>query len=152
MKRYTLYIYALLAFVSVRAQNPDLERLLGKYTDNPAIEYSDLSGTVPQGMDLHMAECLDFGDSIYLVRHFAEDYQRIKGFKKLKPGKILSISGNIFIKKALNKAITIRLWEQQDGYKDTVIEFDGCRYFIIHLGGYYEEKDIANFIKVTGKH
>ena len=49
---------------------------------------------------------------------------------------------------ALGKAIAIRLWTDENGYKDAVLEFDGCKYFIIHLGGFFEEEDIGKYIGI----
>ena len=98
MKRYTLFILALLAFAFVRAQNKDLERLLQKQRSNPAIEYVNLLETGPEAENVKVAETLDFDDSLYLVRHFVEEYKQIKGFQKLKPSKVLSIDGNFFMK------------------------------------------------------
>lgn len=152
MKRYTLFILALLAFAFGRAQNKDLERLLQKQRSNPAIEYVNLLETGPEAENVKVAETLDFDDSLYLVRHFVEEYKQIKGSKKLKPSKVLSIDGNFFMKMALNKAIAIRLWEDENGYKDAIIEFDGCKYLVIHLGGFYKVEEIAKYIGITGAH
>lgn len=152
MKRYTLFILAFLAFASVRAQNQDLERLLQKQRSNPAIKYENLLETGPIVENVKVAETFDFGDSLYLVRHFVEEYKQIKGFKKLKPSKVLDITGNFFMKMALNKAIAIRLWEDENGYKDAVIEFDGCIYILIHLGGFFKEEEIAKYIGISDAH
>ncbi|MBQ6192148.1 MAG: hypothetical protein IJK51_07615 [Bacteroidaceae bacterium] len=149
MNRYTLFILALFAVISCRAQNQDLENLLKRYRNNPAIVYEDLLGSFHKSPSLKVSENFDFNDSVYLVRHFIEEYQQIKGYKKLKPSKVLDISSNFFMKMALNKAIAIRLWEYEDGYKDAVIEFDGCRYIIIHVGGFYKIEDLREFIKIS---
>lgn len=152
MKHYTLFILALLAFVSGRAQNQELEHLLQKQRSNPAIIYDNLFDTNPATESVKVAETFDFGDSIYLVRHFVKEYKKIKGFKKLKPSNIFDLSRNFFVKLALNKAIAIRLWEDENGYKDAVIEMDGCKYLVIHLGGFFEEEDIGKYIGINGSH
>ncbi|MBP5392762.1 MAG: hypothetical protein J6Y59_02970 [Bacteroidaceae bacterium] len=108
--------------------------------------------TGPIVENVKVAETFDFGDSLYLVRHFVEEYKQIKGFKKLKPSKVLDITGNFFMKMALNKAIAIRLWEDENGYKDAVIEFDGCIYILIHLGGFFKEEEIAKYIGISDAH
>jgi len=149
MKRFAIIAVALLAFVAVRAQNQELENLLQKYRSNPSIEHTDLMESFPNTTDVKVGETFDFGDSIYLVRHFYKEFKRIKGYKKLKPSKVLNLEGNVLVKMALNKAISIRRWESENGYKDTVMEFDGCIYAIIHLGGYYKDEEIGNFIKVN---
>ena len=148
MKRYTIFILALLAFVSGWAQNQELKRLLQKQRSNPAIIYDNLFETSPETESVKVAETFDFGDSTYLVRHFIEDYKKIKGGKKLKTGKVLGITGSFFMRMALGKAIAIRLWTDENGYKDAVLEFDGCKYFIIHLGGFFEEEDIGKYIGI----
>ncbi|MBO7118814.1 MAG: hypothetical protein J6W03_00655 [Bacteroidaceae bacterium] len=151
MSRHTLSILALFAVVSGWAQNQDLENLLKRYRNNPAIVYENLLGSYQKSPTIKVSENFDFDDSVYLVRHFIEEYQQIKGYKKLRPSKVLDISSNFFMKMALNKAIAIRLWEYEDGYKDAVIEFDGCRYIIIHVGGFYKIEDLRNFIKIEQK-
>jgi hypothetical protein len=77
------------------------------------------------------------------------EYEQIKGFKKLKAIKVLKIKGNIFKKFLLNKLFDTRVWESENGYKDMVIEFDGCAYIIMHIGGFYKEKELAKHIKIT---
>ena len=148
MKRYTLYILVFWAFLSGRAQNQDLERLFQKHRSNPAIEYMNLLDSGQEVEKVKVAETFDFDDSTYLVRHFIEEYKRVKGYRKLKSGKVLGITGNFFMKMALSKAIAIRLWEDENGYKDAVLEFDGCKYVIIHLGGFFEEEDIGKYIGI----
>ncbi|MBQ5872256.1 MAG: hypothetical protein IIW69_07625, partial [Bacteroidaceae bacterium] len=71
------------------------------------------------------------------------------GFKKLKATKVMKIKGNLFKKILLNKLLDIRVWESENGYKDVVIEFDGCAYIIMHIGGFYKEKELAKHIKIT---
>ena len=53
------------------------------------------------------------------------------------------------MKMAMNQAFSVRLWEDEKGYKDSVIEFDGCKYGVIHLGGFYKDADIAKYIRVN---
>ena len=149
MKRLALLLLSVVCCLSSQAQNPELERLLQRHRNNPAIEYTDLLDSPSADQSIRVAETFDFSDSTYLVRHFVEDYKKIKGYKKLRAGKVLNITGNFFMKMALGKAISIRQWTGQDGYKDTVLEFDGCRYLLIHLGGYYEEDEIGKHIGIT---
>ena len=100
---------------------------------------------------MKVAETFDFGDSVNLVRQFVEEYEQIRNFKKLKPSRVLNIKGNFLMKRALNQAFTVHLWEDENGYKDTVIEFDGCRYAVIHLGGFFKEEEIQKFISIDKK-
>lgn len=130
------------------AQNQDLERLFLKYRSNPAIEFVNLLDSFPDAQRVKVAETFEFGDSLSLIRHFVEEYEQIKNFKKMKASKVIKIKGNFLMKMAMNQAITVRLWEDENGYKDTVIEFDGCRYAVIHLGGFYKKDEIAKYIRV----
>lgn len=149
MCRFTFLLIAFCLCVFVKAQNQDLERLLHKYRNNPAIEYVNMLDSFPDAKQVKVAETMEFGDSIYLVRHFVEDYEKINGFHKLKATKVLSFKGSPLMKMALNKAITVRQWTSADGYKDTVMEFDGCSYIIIHIGGFYENDELANLIIIN---
>lgn len=149
MCRFVILIITVFAFGSSRAQNQELELLLKKYRSNPAIEHVNMSDSIPDDKDVKVAETLDFGDSLYLVRHFVEEFHKIKGSKKLKATKVLNVNGSLLMKMMLNKAVAIRQWTGKDGYKDTVIEFDGCIYAIIHLGGFYKDDEIGKFIIVN---
>ena len=142
-------ITAMLALVCLagQAQNQDLERLFQKYRNNPAIEFVNLLDSFPDAKQLKVAETFDFEDSLSIV-NFVEEYEKIKSFKKLKPSKVIKIKGNLLIKMTMNQAFTVRLWEDENGYKDTVIEFDGCRYAIIHLGGFYKKEEIKKYIGI----
>ena len=146
MKKQTI-ITILLTLVAMagQAQNQDLERLFQKYRNNPAIEYVNMIDSLPDAKQLKVAETFDFEDSLSLVHDFVEEYEQIKNFKKHKPSKVIKIKGNFLMKMALNQAFTVRLWEDENGYKDTVIEFDGCRYAVIHLGGFYKEEEIKKY-------
>ena len=148
MKPLALLLLLLASFSQLFGQNQELEQLLRKYRNNPAIVHSNLVDSYPQALDIRVGETLEFGDSLYLVRHFVEEYNKIKGYRKLKPSKVMKLGGNVLTRMALNKAITIRMFESPDGYKDTLMEFDGCVYFLIHLGGYYEAEEIGRFINV----
>ena len=144
-------ITILLALTSVvgQAQNQDLESLFQKYRNNPAIKYVNLLDSFPDAQNVKVAETIEFGDSLSLLHHFVEEYEQIKNFKKLKASKVIKIKGNLLMKMAMNQAFTVRLWEDENGYKDTVIEFDGCRYAVIHLGGFYKEDEIRKYINVN---
>ena len=144
-------ITILLAFVAMagQAQNQDLERLFQKCRDNPAIEYVNMLDSFPDAKQVKVAETFEFGDSVSLVRQFVEEYEQIKNFKKKKASKVIKIKGGLFMKMAMNQAFSVRLWEDEKGYKDTVIEFDGCKYGVIHLGGFYRDADIAKYIRVN---
>ena len=95
---------------------------------------------------MKVAKTLNFNDSTRLVRQFVDEYNKIQGYINLKPNKILKLRGNVLMKKALNKAFTIHLFEGDDSYKNTLIKLDGCVYIVIHLGGYYSEEEIGKFI------
>lgn len=142
-------IATLLALVTVagQAQNQDLERLFQQYRNNSAIEHVDLLDSFPDAQHVKVAETFDFDDSLSIVK-FVKEYEQIKNFKRLKPSKVLKIKGNFIMKMAMNQAFTVRLWEDGNGYKDTVIEFDGCRYAVIHLGGFYKEEEIKKYIGI----
>ena len=144
-------ITVLLAFFAVagQAQNQDLERLFQKYRDNPAIEYVNMLDSFPDAKQVKVAETFEFGDSVSLIRQFVEEYEQIKNFKKKKASKVIKIKGSFFMKMAMNQAFSVRLWEDEKGYKDSVIEFDGCKYGVIHLGGFYKDADIAKYIRVN---
>ena len=144
-------ITILLALTSVvgQAQNQDLESLFQKYRNNPAIKYVNLLDSFPDAQNVKVAETIEFGDSLSLLHHFVEEYEQIKNFKKLKASKVIKIKGNLLMKMAMNQAFTVRIWEDENGYKDTVIEFDGCRYAVIHLGGFYKEDEIRKYINVN---
>ena len=131
------------------AQNQELELLLQKQRMNPAIEHVNLLDSHSDNQNMKVAETFDFDDSTYLVRHFVEEYKRIKGYKKLNAGKVLGITGGFFMRMALSKAIAIRVWTDEKGYKDAILEFDGCKYVLIHLGGFYENEDIGKYIGIT---
>ena len=148
MNKQTI-IATLLALVAVaaQAQNQDLERLFQQYRNNSAIEYVDLLDSFPDAQHVKVAETFDFDDSLSIV-NFVKEYEQIKNFKRLKPSKVLKIKGNFIMKMAMNQAFTVRLWEDGNGYKDTVIEFDGCRYAVIHLGGFYKEEEIKKYIGI----
>ena len=143
-------ITALLTLVCLtgQGQNQDLERLFQKYRNNPAIEYVNMLDSFPDAKQLKVAETFDFEDSLSIV-NFVEEYEKIKNFKKLKPSKVIKIKGNLLMKMAMNHAFSVRLWEDENGYKDTVIEFDGCRYAVIHLGGFYKEEEIKKYIGIN---
>ncbi|MBQ7463077.1 MAG: hypothetical protein IJS63_12685 [Bacteroidaceae bacterium] len=148
MNKQTI-IAALLALVTLpgQAQNQDLERLFQQYRNNSAIEYVDLLDSFPDAQHVKVAETFDFDDSLSIV-NFVKEYEQIKNFKRLKPSKVLKIKGNFIMKMAMNQAFTVRLWEDGNGYKDTVIEFNGCRYAVIHLGGFYKEEEIKKYIGI----
>ena len=149
MKQTIITIMLALVVLAGQAQNQEIECLLQKYRSNSAIEYVNMLDSFPDAQSLKVAETFDFGDSHSLVRHFVEEYEQIKNFKKIKASKVIKIKGNFLMKMAMNQAFTVRLWENENGYKDTVIEFDGCRYAVIHLGGFYKENEIAKYIKVN---
>ena len=148
MNKQTI-ITALLSLVCLagQGQNQDLERLFQKHRNNPAIEYVNMLDSFPDAKQLKVAETFDFEDSLSIV-NFVEEYEKIKNFKKLKPSKVIKIKGNFLMKMAMNQAFTVRLWEDGNGYKDTVIEFDGCRYAVIHLAGFYKEEEIKKYINI----
>ena len=146
-KSFITILFALVA-VAGQAQNQELENLFQKYRNNPAIDYVNLLDSFPDAQNVRVAETIEFGDSLSLLRHFVEEYEQIKNFKKLKASKVIKIKGNLLMKMAMNQAFTVRLWENKNGYKDTVIEFDGCRYAVIHLGGFYKKDEIAKYIRV----
>jgi len=139
-------MFALVCLVG-QAQNQDLERLFQKYRNNPMVEFVNLLDSFPDAKQLKVAETFDFEDSLSIV-NFVEEYEKTKNFKKLKPSKVIKIKGNFLMKMAMNQAFTVRLWEDGNGYKDTVIEFDGCRYAVIHLGGFYKEEEIKKYIGI----
>ena len=145
-----IIITALFALVAMagQGQNQDIERLLQKYRSNSTVEFTNLLDSFPDAQNMKVAETFDFGDSVNLVRQFVEEYVKIRNFKKLKPSRVLNIKGNFLMKRALNQAFTVHLWEDENGYKDTVIEFDGCRYAVIHLGGFFKEEEIQKFISI----
>ena len=149
MKKLILTILLALVAVAGQAQNQEIECLFQKYRSNPAIEYANLLDSFPDAQSVKVAETFEFGDSHALVRHFVEEYEQIKNFKKMKASKVIKIKGNFLMKMAMNQAFTVRLWENENGYKDTVIEFDGCRYAVIHLGGFYKKDEIAKYIRVN---
>ena len=140
-------MFALVCLVG-QAQNQDLERLFQKYRNNPMVEFVNLLDSFPDAKQLKVAETFDFEDSLSIV-NFVEEYEKTKNFKKLKPSKVIKIKGNFLMKMAMNQAFTVRLWEDENGYKDTVIEFDGCRYAVIHLGGFYKEEEIKKYIGIN---
>ena len=148
MYRVTFLLIAFCLCACCRAQNPDLERLLHKYRSNPAIVCDNMMESFPEAKNVKVAETLTFEDSAYLVRHFVEEYNKIKGYKKLKATKLLGYNGSLLMRMMLNKAVTIRQWTGDDGYKDTVMEFDGCIYAIIHLGGFYTDDDLTKYIVI----
>ena len=149
MKRLAiLLLYAVCCLLSI-AQNQELESLLQKQRMNHTIEHVDLLESHSDDQNMKVAETFDFDDSTYLVRHFVEEYKRIKGYKKLNAGKVLNITGGFFMRMALGKAIAIRVWTDEKGYKDAVLEFDGCKYVLIHLGGFFENEDIGKYIGIT---
>lgn len=150
MRRYTLFILVFWTFASVWAQNKELDLLLFKYRNNPAVEYQNSKDSIPEETGIKVLETLDFGEATSLILPFFSEYEQIKGFKKLKATKVLNIKGNILMKLFLNKSMDIRLFESENGYKDMVIEFDGCTYLIMHIGGFFKEKDIAQHISITG--
>ena len=139
-------MFALVCLVG-QAQNQDLERLFQKYRNNPMVEFVNLLDSFPDAQHMKVAETFDFEDSLSIVT-FVEEYEQIKNFKKLKPSKVIKIKGSFLMKMAMNQAFSVRLWEDENGYKDTVIEFDGCRYAVIHLGGFYKEEEIKNYIRI----
>ena len=149
MKCYTLLICGLLAFVSTRAQNKDLDLLLFKSRNQPSVEYKNSKDSIPESTGIRVLETLDFNEATSLIQQFSSAYEQIKGFKKVKATKVMKVKGNIITKFLLNKSMDIRVWESENGYKDMVIEFDGCRYIIMHIGGFFKEKDIAKLINIT---
>lgn len=149
MRRYTLLILAFWAFASAWAQNKELDLLIFKYRNNPAVEYQNSKDSIPEETGIKVLETLDFGEATSLIQPFFSEYEQIKGFKKLKVTKVLKIKGNLFKKFLLNKLFDIRVWESENGYKDMVIEFDGCASIIMHIGGFYKEKELAKHIKIT---
>ena len=149
MRRYTLFILAFWAFASAWAQNKELDLLIFKYRNNPSVEYQNSKDSIPSETGIKVLETLDFGEATSLIQPFFSEYEQIKGFKKLKATKVLKIKGNLFKKFLLNKLFDIRVWESENGYKDMVIEFDGCTYIIMHIGGFYKEKELAQHIKIT---
>ena len=146
MKQTIITILLTLVAVTGQAQNQYLERLFQRYRNNPVIEFENLLDSFSNAKQVKVAETFDFADSPSLVHDFVEEYEQIKNFKKLKASKVIKIKGSLLMKMAMNQAFTIRLWEDENGYKDTVIEFDGCRYAVIHLGGFYKKEEIKNFI------
>lgn len=149
MKKIFIVALFVLSTLVGQAQNQDLESLFQKYRNNPAIKYVNLLDSFPDAQNVKVAETIEFGDSLSLLHHFVEEYEQIKNFKKLKASKVIKIKGNLLMKMAMNQAFTVRLWEDENGYKDTVIEFDGCRYAVIHLGGFYKEDEIRKYINVN---
>ena len=149
MKCYTLLICGLLAFVSAKAQNKDLDLLLFKSRNQPSVEYKNSKDSIPESTGIRVLETLDFNEATSLIQQFSSAYEQIKGFKKVKATKVMKVKGNIITKFLLNKSMDIRVWESENGYKDMVIEFDGCRYIIMHIGGFFKEKDIAKHINIT---
>ena len=149
MRRYTLLILAFLTFASAWAQNKELDLLIFKYRNNPAVEYQNSKDSIPNETGIKVLETLDFGEATSLIQPFFSEYEQIKGFKKLKATKVLKIKENLFKKFLLNKLFDIRVWESENGYQDMVIEFDGCTYIIMHIGGFYKEKELAKHIKIT---
>lgn len=150
MRRHTLFILVFWTFASVWAQNKELDLLLFKYRNNPAVEYQNSKDSIPEETGIKVLETLDFGEVTSLIQPFFSEYEQIKGFKKLKATKVLNVKGNIMMKCFLNKSMDIRFWESENGYKDMVIEFDGCTYLIMHIGGFFKEKEIAKHISITG--
>lgn len=140
----------LLSFASALAQNKELDLLLFKYRNNPVVEYQNSKDSIPSETGIKVLETLDFGEATSLIQPFFSEYEQIKGFKKRKATKVLKVKGNLFTKFLLNKSFDIRVWESENGYKDMVIEFDGCAYVIMHIGGFFKEKDIAKYISITG--
>lgn len=149
MRRYTLLILAFLTFASTCAQNKELDALLFKYRNNPAVVYQSSKDSIPEETGIKVLETLEFCEATSLIQPFFSEYEQIKGFKKLKATKVMKIKGNLFKKFLLNKLLDIRVWESENGYKDMVIEFDGCVYIIMHIGGFYKEKELAKHIKIT---
>lgn len=150
MIKRTIIAALLAAFAMVgQAQNQDLERLFQKFRNNSAIEFVNMLDSFPDAKQVKVAETFEFGDSVSLIRQFVEEYEQIKNFKKKKASKVIKIKGSFFMKMAMNQAFSVRLWEDESGYKDTVIEFDGCKYGVIHLGGFYKDADIAKYIRVN---
>ena len=148
MKQTIITILLTLVAVTGQAQNQYLERLFQRYRNNPVIEFENLLDSFSNAKQVKVAETFDFADSPSLVHDFVEEYEQIKNFKKLKASKVIKIKGSLLMKMAMNQAFTIRLWEDENGYKDTVIEFDGCRYAVIHLGGFYKEEEIKKYIGI----
>lgn len=142
-------ITILLAIIATtgQGQNQDLERLFQKYRNNPMVEFVNLLDSFPDAKQLKVAETFDSEDS-FSIANFVEEYEKTKNFKKLKASKVIKIKGNFLMKMAMNQAFTVRLWEDENGYKDTIIEFDGCRYAVIHLGGFYKEEEIKKYIGI----
>ena len=147
LKNILLAALLALCVMAGQAQNQDLEHLFQKYRGNPAIKVTNLLDSVPDAQTMKVAETFEFEDSLALAS-FIEEYGRIKHFKKLNPSKTLGIKGSLFMKIALNQAFTVRLWEDETGYKDTFVEFDGCRYAVIHLGGFYRKEEIKKYISI----
>ena len=148
MKRAIIASLLTLVALAGQAQNQYLERLFQRYRNNPAIEYENLLDSFPDAKQMKVAESFTFDDST-TIANFVEEYEHIKNIKKLKASKVLKMKCSLLMKMLLNKAITIHLWEDENGYKDTVIEFDGCVYAIIHLGGFYKEEEIKKFITLN---
>ena len=148
MKRTIIAIMLTFFALAGQAQNQYLERLFQRYRNNPAIEYENLLDSFPDAKQMKVAESFEFDDSTSIA-NFVEEYEHIKNFKKLKPSKVLKMKCSLLMKMALNKAFTIHLWEDENGYKDTVVEFDGCVYAVIHLGGFYKEEELKKFITLN---
>lgn len=150
MRSFTLFILMLLSFASALVQNKELDLLLFKYKNNTAVEYQNSKDSIPDETGIKVLETLDFSGATGLIPQFVSEYEHVKGFKKTKATKMLNVKGNMLMKYFLNKSTEVRLFESENGYKDMVIEFDGCAYVIMHIGGFFKEKDIAKYISITG--
>lgn len=109
MRRYTLLILAFWAFASAWAQNKELDLLIFKYRNNPAVEYQNSKDSIPEETGIKVLETLDFGEATSLIQPFFSEYEQIKGFKKLKATKIMKIKGNLYKKFLLNKLFDTRV-------------------------------------------
>ena len=118
MQRTIITILLALVAVAGQGQNQDLEYLFQKYRNNPAIEYVNLLDSFPDAQRVKVAETFEFGDSLSLIRHFVEEYEQIKNFKKMKASKVIKIKGNLLMKMAMNQAFTVRIWEDENGSMD----------------------------------
>ena len=70
MRRYTLLILAFGAFASAWAQNKELDLLIFKYRNNPAVEYQNSKDSIPDETGIKVLETLDFGEATSLIQPF----------------------------------------------------------------------------------
>ncbi len=78
MRRYTLLILAFWAFASAWAQNKELDLLIFKYRNNPAVEYQNSKDSIPNETGIKVLETLDFGEATSLIQLFSASTSRLK--------------------------------------------------------------------------